>query len=311
MSTKNVKYIRRKQDQVELLQSLFTKGGPIVCRCKHYPDIPQGCRLQKVDECCSEMVCQSSSLVTAEAQGGQINVQQSGGSVEGIALVGETVTVVDTGIQPSEHINSSVTSLITDNTVNVPVGVVNPAEAFVLTSGQTGPQEAAAPAEVTAVLVDKSVGTSDGAKPSNQTLVLNPGALTGGTSVVTGQRTAEAIHITENTVGASEVIKPSIQINEAVGETSGQIAQTGATATEQGFQTNLQTADALSRGPTNTQTGGSMSDGSIFTAVETVESGIGATDGFQQSNQAKVQIMQPNVQAVLSELMRKYCKTTS
>lgn len=66
-------------------------------RCKHYPEIPIGCRLQKVDECCSEMVCQTVPAIQIESRSSQRSFEPNTKATNQppMELSGETVRVIE------------------------------------------------------------------------------------------------------------------------------------------------------------------------------------------------------------------------
>ena len=232
--------------------------------------IPPGCRLQKVDKCCSKMVCGSGIIAPSEAQESPL----SGGNTDTSSL--NNIASVSAGItvKPVEF--------IVKNVVPSSQHTINSAEVRTKT-----------------IIQLTNVTNTDNIAANPVITVLAPAKL-------------------DATSGSD---KPRIQVITIPSDAPAKTIESSLFGTREGFQTIVQAKDALSAGPIvrsiepltvkviAPQTGqsvGTIPDGTIFTAVETVESGIGSSDGFQS---ATIGTSQPNsltVQDSQSVVMRKF-----
>lgn len=109
-----------------------------ISSCKTYLDIPQGCKLQKVDECCSEIVCENSRTVGIRSQvvelknneRGQLSVsaphspQNQSSQRQSVTETSERQNHVGSGLAEVTGSKSSMTAVDTRTTQDLNTGVV-------------------------------------------------------------------------------------------------------------------------------------------------------------------------------------------
>ena len=75
-------------------------------RCKTYSDLPQGCTLQKVDECCSEPVCPNTVIVVKD--GNTATVLLNNTSLSALVGVGNAETAaLNTNVVETISVNTA------------------------------------------------------------------------------------------------------------------------------------------------------------------------------------------------------------
>lgn len=99
-----------------------------ISSCKTYLDIPQGCKLQKVDECCSEIVCENSRTVGIRSQVVELknneNPQNQSSQRQSVTETSERQNHVGSGLAEVTGSKSSMTAVDTRTTQDLNTGVV-------------------------------------------------------------------------------------------------------------------------------------------------------------------------------------------